>query len=148
MRPEPGIHNAASNGSFPIWSCCGKGLPCDAALADTRRALTPPFHPYPDRNRGGIFLLHYPFRGISSTASFFSKGFPALCSPDFPLPYTCVSVSDCPRLKNLKDANILKKIKLSREKMIFFTDIAGKSGFDFKIMLSAAGKRSENQIPA
>ena len=38
---------------------------------------------FPEK-RGGIFLLRYPFRGISSTASFFSKGFPALCSPDFP----------------------------------------------------------------
>ena len=54
MRPEPGIHNAASNGSFPIWSCCGKGLPCDAALADTRWALTPPFHPYPNPEAGAV----------------------------------------------------------------------------------------------
>ena len=29
-------------------------------------------------------LLHWSFRGISSTAPLFSKGLPALCSPDFP----------------------------------------------------------------
>ena len=40
--------------SFPIWSCCGKGLPCGAALANTRRALTPPFHPYPNPEAGAV----------------------------------------------------------------------------------------------
>ena len=84
VRPEPGTPNAASNGLSPIWSCCGRGLPCGAVLTGTRRALTPPFHPYRNRSSGGIFLLRYPFSGILSAASFFSKGLPALCSPDFP----------------------------------------------------------------
>ena len=26
-RPEPGTCNAASSSLFPIWSCCGRGLP-------------------------------------------------------------------------------------------------------------------------
>ena len=45
-----------------------------------RWALTPPFHPYSGKktSRSGIFLLHWSFCGISSAASFFSKGLPAL----------------------------------------------------------------------
>ena len=46
MRPEPGTCNVASNGSSPIWSCCGRSLPCGGTLITARWALTPPFHPY------------------------------------------------------------------------------------------------------
>ena len=57
VRPEPGVDNAASNGSPPIWSCCGRSLPCDAALTVTRRALTPPFHPYLRSPGGGLLSV-------------------------------------------------------------------------------------------
>ena len=50
MRPEPGTCNVASNGSSPIWSCCGRSLPCDGTFITTRWALTPPFHPYRLKN--------------------------------------------------------------------------------------------------
>ncbi len=33
-----------------------------------------------------FFLLHWPSRGLLSAVSFFSKGLPALRSPDFPRP--------------------------------------------------------------
>jgi len=35
--------------SFPIWSCTGRGLHCRRSLLTARWALTPPFHPYPER---------------------------------------------------------------------------------------------------
>ena len=79
VRPEPGTHRAASHSWFPIWSCCGRGLPCGAALTDARRALTPPFHPYPGTaNRIGAvyFLLHWPSRGLSSAVSFLHERTP------------------------------------------------------------------------
>ena len=59
MRPEPGTHNAASNSSSPIWSCCRRGLPCGTACAATRWALTPPFHPYRDRSRRFAFCCAF-----------------------------------------------------------------------------------------
>lgn len=46
---------------IPIWSC--SRWVCRAGpLPDSRCALTAPFHPYrlPERNVGGIFLLHCP----------------------------------------------------------------------------------------
>ena len=83
MRPEPGTRNAASNGSFPIWSCCGRGLPSGAALTNTRWALTPPFHPY-RKNRRFVFCCAFLPAAYSPQYPSFSKGLPALCSPDFP----------------------------------------------------------------
>ena len=37
--------NGAGHSSFPIWPCCGWGLPCDPLLPGARCALTAPFHP-------------------------------------------------------------------------------------------------------
>ena len=103
VRPEPGAVCAASNGSPPIWSCCGRSLPCGDALTVTRWALTPPFHPY--RLAAAVCsLLHWSFRGISSTAPLFSKGLPALCSPDFP--QRKYSRRDCPRSRCVHYINI------------------------------------------
>jgi len=70
MRPEPGIPSTASSGSSPIWSCCGWGLPCGPAFAGTRRALTPPFHPYRSPKGTAVcFLWHWPSCGIWSAVS-------------------------------------------------------------------------------
>ena len=44
VRPEPGVPDAASSDSPSIWSCCGRGLPCGAALADAPGGLLP--HPF------------------------------------------------------------------------------------------------------
>ena len=49
-------------------------------------------------------LLHWSFRGISSTAPLFSKGLPALCSPDFP--QRKYSRRDCPRSRCVHYINI------------------------------------------
>lgn len=67
--------NAASSSSFPIWPCSGTGLPFLQNYSCRMRALTPPFHPYLT-NQAVSFLLRFPFRGISSAASFYYRRSP------------------------------------------------------------------------
>ena len=67
--------NAASSSSFPIWPCSGTGLPFLQNCSCRMRALTPPFHPYLT-NQAVSFLLRFPFRGISSAASFYYRRSP------------------------------------------------------------------------
>ena len=56
VRPEPGVHSAASNGSPPIWSCCGRGLPCGAALAARPVGSYPTLSPLPSAEAEGGLL--------------------------------------------------------------------------------------------
>ena len=82
---NPGLIAPRATASSPIWSCCGRGLPCDAAFADAPGGLLPRlFTLASDASEAVSFLWHWPSRGIWSAVSFFSKGLPALCSPDFP----------------------------------------------------------------
>ena len=106
VRPEPGVISAASNGSLPIWSCCRRSLPRSEALTFTRWALTPPFHPYRRKTAAVCSLLHWSFCGISSAAPLFSKGLPALCSPDFPQRGK-IPRRDCPRSRCVHYINII-----------------------------------------
>ena len=61
MRPEPGVHDAASNGSPSIWSCCGRGLPCGAAFADTPGGLLPHLFTLTRTNPGGMLSVALAF---------------------------------------------------------------------------------------
>ena len=86
MRPEPGTFNAASNNSFPIWSCCGRGLPERWSFREPPGGLLPRLFTL---TRSGLpavsFLLHFPSCGIWSAVPFFhvQKILPA--EKDFPL---------------------------------------------------------------
>jgi hypothetical protein len=57
----PGDDNAAGRHSPLTWPCSGWGLPCPGGYPLGRWALTPPFHPYPQREpRAVCFLWHFP----------------------------------------------------------------------------------------
>ena len=122
MRPEPGTCNVASNGSSPIWSCCGRSLPCGGTLITARWALTPPFHPYRRKSPAVCSLLHWSYCRISSAAPLFSKGLPALCSPDFPQRKRNFPRRDCPRLSR-SNYNITTRKRLCKKNQRFFSII-------------------------
>ena len=71
MRPEPGTFNAASSNSFPIWSCCGRGLPVRRSFRRPPGGLLPRLFTLTGKNPAVFFLLHFPSCGLWSAASFF-----------------------------------------------------------------------------
>lgn len=118
---NPGLIAPRAAASSPIWSCCGRGLPSAPLSLRARWALTPPFHPYLQPKPEAVcFLLHWPSRGVWSAISFFSKGLPALCSPDFPRTAGCPAVRDCPRLMYLAFVNIAIPLEYTRVSGLFF----------------------------
>ena len=61
MRPEPGTDNAASNNSFPIWSCCGRGLPVRWSFRLPPGGLLPRLFTLTGINPGGFFSVALSF---------------------------------------------------------------------------------------
>ena len=61
VRPEPGTCNAASNNSFPIWSCCGRGLPVRWSSRLPSGGLLPRLFTLTGINSGGFFSVALSF---------------------------------------------------------------------------------------
>ena len=71
---------AGSPQTHPVWPCSEWGLPSCPGRPGHWWSLTPPFHPYPRINAGGLFSVAlacgFPRVGVTHH--------PALRSPDFP----------------------------------------------------------------
>ena len=127
---NPGLIAPRAAASSPIWSCCGRGLPCGAALADAPGGLLPRlFTLASDGSEAVSFLWHWPSRGIWSAVSFFSKGLPALCSPDFPQrPGANSDRRDCPQPTHLyRTVNIAIPLKYTRGIDVFLPTFSASS---------------------
>ncbi len=125
MRPEPGIHNAASHGIIPYLVLLREGFTYAAPLSlSARRALTPPFHPYLPAETDRRYL-------------FCCTGLPAEYRPRYPsfqrdsLLYAVRTFldgarllsprRDCPRLTRLQGHNITAPLKYAREEPLIFS---------------------------
>ena len=122
VRPEPGVYNAASHDSLPIWSCCGRSLPCSGTLITARWALTPPFHPYRQFPAGGLLsvALVLPQNMVCGTPLF--KGAPCSVQSGLSSIRENFPYRDCPRLKYSK-YNINTFLSLCKKKKHFFAKV-------------------------
>ena len=89
LRPEPGADNAVERRLALYLVLLREEFTLTTELSHTHPVGSYPTIstlPHPKGCLAVYFLLHLSFRGLSSAASFFSKGLPAPCSPDFPQP--------------------------------------------------------------
>ena len=86
VRPEPGTCNAASNNSFPIWSCCGRGLPVRWGSRLPPGGLLPRLFTLTGINSGGFFSVALSFLRLIVRSILLSRNsVNCYAEKDFPL---------------------------------------------------------------